>query len=138
MTAVQGVIEHLQDLNSEIDNLKKRLKNDGYICIWTGDINSLPSKVLGSKWWYIMGQHIQFFSRKSLDRLMKRHNFIKVYSGTFPYVLNLHYLGKVLKRYPALATILELIFNNEMMKKINIKVYIPGEIFAVYRLQKHD
>ena len=78
-----GVIEHFEFPRHELAEIRRLLTPHGLVCLWTGDIDSLPSRLLGSKWWYVQGQHIQFFSLRSLDGLFASAGFfVLVMLGT--------------------------------------------------------
>ena len=69
---MMGVIEHLEFPLKEINIIKKYLHKGGLVVLWTGDYDSIYSKILRKKWWYVIGQHIQLFSRKSLKFLFEK------------------------------------------------------------------
>ena len=128
-----GVIEHLQDPIKELNNTNKLLKKNGLICLWTGDVNSIFAKIFKDKWWYVMGQHVQLFSRSSLDLALKKTGFERVYSGIYPYTMSLGYLGRSLKRYPIVSSIVSPILESKFLKNIKIPLYLSDEIFYIYR-----
>jgi len=61
-----GVIEHFADPGQEMAYINKLLKRGGLVALWTGDVNSIVSRLFGRRWWYWQGQHIQYFARSSL------------------------------------------------------------------------
>ena len=128
-----GVIEHLEYPAQEIVHIRKLLKTGGLVCFWTGDSGSVPAKLFGTNWWYIMGQHIQFFSRKSADYLMNDHGFERVFVRTYPYVISLDYLGTSLSRYPVVGSILNTLLKAPIIRDWTLTLKLPGEMFGVYR-----
>jgi 2-polyprenyl-3-methyl-5-hydroxy-6-metoxy-1,4-benzoquinol methylase len=69
VVSLLGVIEHFADPLKELKHIRGLMKPDGVVVIWTGDVNSITSRVLGRKWWYWQGQHIQYFTHESLVAL---------------------------------------------------------------------
>ena len=128
-----GVIEHLQQPSQELKIINTLLKKDGLICLWTGDVNSIYAKIFGGKWWYVMGQHIQLFSRSSLDLALRNAGFEKIFSGIYPYIMNFGYLGRSFKRYPIIGNIICYILNNKYIKDKTFPLYLSDEIFYIYK-----
>lgn len=132
-----GVIEHLEYPLIEMRNINKLLKTGGVICLWTGNVDSVFSKLLRQKWWYILGQHIQLFSDKSLDRLMYDTGFDRAYMGIYPYVMSFKYLATSLSRYPLIGGIAKTLFRILSLENRKITLKIPGEMFAIYRKSRN-
>ena len=127
-----GVVEHLEDPKSTLKEIYEHLNSDGIVVIWTGNLDSYVSKALGSKWYYIQGQHIQYFTDFSLSKLMGKVGFERKYSGIYPYVMNLGYIGKSIERYPIL-NILGNILKSNFIKDIELTLLIPCEMFVIYK-----
>ena len=128
-----GVIEHFEFPAVEITEIHRLLKDKGIVCLWTGNIDSLPSRLLGAKWWYIQGQHIQFFSRESLDKLFQDHGFTRLYLGRYPYIMSLPSVAKSLARYPFLGVIAQGLFGRQKFENLRITFRLPGELFAIFQ-----
>jgi ubiquinone/menaquinone biosynthesis C-methylase UbiE len=128
-----GVIEHFELPKAEIEKISNILKPGGYICLWTGDVDSWLARLLGKNWWYIQGQHIQFFSKKSLNRLFSDIGFKNVTIEKYPFTTNLISLSKSLYRYKRLKKISKIILENRLMRYRTITLKIPGEMFAINR-----
>jgi 2-polyprenyl-3-methyl-5-hydroxy-6-metoxy-1,4-benzoquinol methylase len=128
-----GVIEHFESPKAEIEKISSILKPGGYVCLWTGDIDSWLARLLGKNWWYIQGQHIQFFSKKSLNRLFSDTGFKNVTIEKYPFTTNLNSLSKSLFRYKRLKTISRIILENRLTRHKRITLKLPGEMLAIYR-----
>lgn len=128
-----GVIEHLENPLAELNCVREILKPGGVICLWTGDVDSVLARIFGSKWWYVMGQHIQLFSRSSLDRILRKAGFEPVYKGIYPYVISFGYLGKSLARYHIVGPIFNKILNFPFIRNITFTLKLPDEIFYIYK-----
>lgn len=77
------VIEHLVDIDQAIAESKRVLKTDGNIIIITPVFNWLKKIIIASFFWdkffYPNNPHIRFFTKKSLDSIMKKNNFKRVF-----------------------------------------------------------
>lgn len=133
MITMWGVIEHFEYPKKEIENIARILKQGGIVALWTGDISSIMAFVMGKKWWYYQGQHIQMFTNKSMKILFESCGFEKVYMGYYPYVITYHSLCNTLSRYPALLKIFTFIFPEKVFSGIRFILKLPGEMFAVFR-----
>ncbi len=47
----------------------------GLLVIVTPDIGSLAASLMGGRWWHYRVAHINFFNRRSLERLLAAHGF---------------------------------------------------------------
>lgn len=127
-----GVVEHLEQPKREIMHVNSLLKQNGIVCFWTGNFDSIYSKILGPRWWYLLGQHIQFFSWRSMDYLMKECGFERVYKGIYPYIISFKYLGISLSRYPAIGTIARSCFKYSGLDNREFTLKKSDEMFAIY------
>jgi hypothetical protein len=128
-----GVIEHFEFPGKETGYLHSCLKRGGIVCLWTGDFNSLPAKLLGKKWWYIQAQHIQLFTRKSLEQLFHRHGFETLFIGKYPYVATAASLRNSLSRYPLASRVASMLPGKHLFKNLTLTLKIPGELFAIFK-----
>lgn len=122
-----GVIEHFENPKRELQYIEKLLKPGGLLVIWTGDINSISSKILGHNWWYWQGQHIQYFSHKSLISLANKCGLDHLMTKTFPFVGTYGLVENSLSRYrlrPLMMKVLKPIF----FLKSKWTIYLPGEM----------
>lgn len=127
-----GVIEHFADPAAEVARIQKILKPGGLFLIWTGDVDSITSQLLGRKWWYWQGQHIQYFTKKSLERLLTESGFEVVANKLYPFAASYETLHNSLKRYRShglLTKMLKPIF----AAKPTWYLYLPGEMFVIAR-----
>lgn len=122
-----GVIEHFENPLEEMSYIKKLLKPGGLLVIWTGDVNSLPSKILGKSWWYWQGQHIQYFTEKSLNLLSKKFGIRHISTRTYPFVAMKGLLDNSLSRYKLRKPIMRLASPFFKIKQ-TWTFYIPGEM----------
>jgi SAM-dependent methyltransferase len=77
------VIEHMQCPREEIELASRCLTQKGKVLLVTPNINSFSARCLGKRWWSFRQMHIQYFSARSLDSLMKSLGFRLIWSGCF-------------------------------------------------------
>lgn len=123
-----GVIEHFEKPKEELEYINKLLKPSGIIVLWTGDVDSITSYVMGRNWWYWLGQHIQYFTRRSLYLLGKQTGFTQVFSKTYPQAATYVRLENSMARYKKKRLIL-LFFRLVFSIRPTWILYLPGEIF---------
>jgi len=101
---LMDVIEHIIDSNDLIKILYNLLKPRGYLIIETGNINSLNSKICGSKWAYFGSyEHISFYNPQSISFLLKKNGFriikIQEISHRSGFLINGIYFLKNIAKY---------------------------------------
>ena len=128
-----GVIEHLESPKDEIESLKTHLNPGGFICVYTGDAGSWLARLMGKKWWYIQGQHIQFFSIDSLTKLFSDAGFSTLVTTYYPITTDLKTLSKSFYRYTLIKPLSQLLLENRFVRDITLTLTIPGEILAVFK-----
>ncbi len=123
-----GVIEHFEYLRQEMNYIHQIVKPGGILVVWTGDVDGIARKLLGRKWYYWMGQHIQYFSRKSLKLLGQETGFEEIFSKTYPQAMTYVRVANSLDRYSSKKMLL-LPFRLVFALKPSWTLKIPGEIF---------
>lgn len=86
-------IEHLNGPNQIMESLSRMTNPESILAITTGDVGSLFSKLSGRFWHlYNIPQHLSFFDRASITRLLEKHQF-RVKQITYPSLhFSLNYL----------------------------------------------
>lgn len=127
-----GVIEHFVDPRGAIESLSRLLRPGGIIALWTGDVSSITSRLMGSRWWYWQGQHIQYFTEASLRKLADISGLASTEVLTYPFCATLESLRNSVRRYaisPLITPLLPLLF----VAGDTITIKLPGEMFAILR-----
>lgn len=76
-------IEHINDVNLFLEHAYKILKPGGLIYITTPNFSSLERRVMQSQWGMVMPpEHLSYFTPKTIDFLMSKNKFRKVFSRT--------------------------------------------------------
>jgi len=86
------VIEHVTDPGAFLSILNGFLAPGGMLVIVTPDIGSLAAGIMGRRWWHYRVAHINFFNRRSLDRLLFKHGFEIVSIKRFAWNFSFYYL----------------------------------------------
>jgi len=128
-----GVIGLFERPNDELAQISRLLKPGGHVCIWTGDMASVTAKVLGRRYWYVMGQYLQLFTKKSLCLLFERHGFETAWMGTYPFTSSLRLLGNSLGRYRIVGKAARAVLHCPPLSRLSVTLLLPGEMFAIYR-----
>lgn len=127
-----GVIEHFEFPLEEIGFVNTLLKPGGVLVIWTGDVNSIMSKFLGRRWWYWQGQHIQYFSHKSLNYLTKNCGIKHLNTATYPFVATNGLMNNYLGRYYLRSYLMKFLKPVFMLKPTWV-LRLPGEMLWIGR-----
>ena len=67
------MIEHVDSPRSFVRAAAERLKPGGLLVIETPNINSLPFKLMRSRWRQFIPEHYFFFSPNTMSRLLSEH-----------------------------------------------------------------
>jgi 2-polyprenyl-3-methyl-5-hydroxy-6-metoxy-1,4-benzoquinol methylase len=91
-------LEHVQDLNATLLQIKRILKDNGYLVIAVPNVNSYDAKIYGSFWAaYDVPRHLYHFTRKTMNRLLNRNGF-SVHS-VLPMCLDAFYICMMSEKY---------------------------------------
>ena len=86
---LQDMIEHVHSPVDYLRSANELLKPNGILLIVTPDIGGFWHRLLGAKWYHFKpGEHLCFFSRRSLTLALKQSGFEVLQAST-----SLHYLG---------------------------------------------
>lgn len=127
-----GVIEHFSDPAKEIAAAQQALKSGGYLFIYTGDVDSFVARILNKKWWQYQGMHLQYFSGRTLDMLLKRFGFDIVEHRLFPVYFSLGSLAQSFARYPVTRP-LQAMLRTRLLRSISVKLVVSGEMLVIAR-----
>jgi hypothetical protein len=97
----------------------------------TPDIHSRAARLAGRRWWHLRPAHLAFFSRRSIDALLRRAGLSIVAERRYAWTFSAHYL---LSRKPALQAYLKNVGPASFLKRIPIKLAL-GDSFEVYAIK---
>ena len=86
-------LEHLRDPRSTLEETRRILKPGGILYVSTPDVGSLTARLLRNRWWGFRPEHLVYFSKKSLNTLLKetgfsilsRRSFQRLFTGKAPH-----------------------------------------------------
>ena len=132
------VIEHLPNINSDLNKLSEILDQKGSIAIITPDINSLQRKLFGKRWFQFKPkEHIYYFSSKTLEQAVKPYGLKIVHISSCGQYADLGFIYHRLRRYDftKISSVLKKIMKISFLK--NRSLYInTGSMLVI--LQKSE
>jgi predicted TPR repeat methyltransferase len=72
------VLEHLADPVSTARTIRSRLKPDGCFAATVPDTGCWHARLLGSRHWLVVTMHVQYFTRETLQRMLKNAGFSRI------------------------------------------------------------
>lgn len=76
LITMNHVLEHIENPEKAIQEINKALQDKGYLIMAFPYIYGIMPQILRSKWYGLgYGQHLNFFSRKSIKKLLERNGF---------------------------------------------------------------
>jgi 2-polyprenyl-3-methyl-5-hydroxy-6-metoxy-1,4-benzoquinol methylase/Zn ribbon nucleic-acid-binding protein len=129
IVTLQDVIEHIKNPKADMTEIYRILKPGGFVFVVTPDIGGLWHKLLGSFWYhYKPGEHIMYFSQKTLRKVLQDSNFKNIETKRTYHVMSLEYVFNRLRYYaPCFFESLMKAIRNNFLGKLSFKVY-AGEI----------
>lgn len=129
------VIEHVYEPNRFLKIINESLKDNGFIFLSTGDIDSFVAKISGSAWHlFNLPEHAYFYSKKTINKLLNKNDF-RVLSVEYPYFR--YTLSYVIER--GLKKILAIKNLEKFKKLISLKIFgkitIPVNFFDIMELK---
>jgi 2-polyprenyl-3-methyl-5-hydroxy-6-metoxy-1,4-benzoquinol methylase len=127
-----GVIEHFARPREEMGHISRLLKPGGVLALWTGDVDSITSRLLGRRWWYWQGQHIQYFTHRSLIELTQQSGLQHVRTQLYPFAASFETISNSLRRYklrPLMVPVAKALFAVRPIWYLRL----PGEMFFLAR-----
>ncbi|HYI38047.1 MAG TPA: class I SAM-dependent methyltransferase [Thermoleophilaceae bacterium] len=95
------VIEHLPEPPAALDRIRSLLAPGGVLCLALPDAGSRIARVLGARWWSVLPTHVQYFTRRSMARLLTDNGFTVEWIGTAPKGFTVRYYLTRLEGYSA-------------------------------------
>lgn len=129
VVTLQDVIEHVSDPKKEMLEIYRVLKPGGFVFIVTPDVSGIWSKILGHLWYhYKPGEHIMYFSQKSLAKVISDAGFKNTETRKTYHVMSVEYIFNRLRYYaPGFFEFLNKITKNTFLSSLSFRMY-SGEI----------
>ena len=122
------IIEHTPLPFKALAKARDILKPSGVLCLVTPDIHSPAARLAGRRWWHYRPGHLAFFSRRSLDIILKRAGFKVFKKRKYAWTFSAHYL---FSRIPRLSRFLKNERLASFLKRISIKLALRDS-FEIY------
>ncbi len=94
------LIEHVTDPASFLAEVRRILAPNGVVLIVTPDAGSLTCRTMGHRWPHFKLEHLYYYNRKTLSRLLERHGFATLLNGPAKKALSLSYAARQFVAYP--------------------------------------
>lgn len=122
------ILEHLPNIANDFEVIKKHLKKGGIIVITTPNTGSITKTILGKKWFQYKYEHVVYFNKKSMRKLLKGFEIIKLASNTK--ALNMAYYKSYLKKYsgPAVSGMIP-----DALGRLKVINPLVGELLVIAR-----
>lgn len=135
MVCLWDVIEHVCNPKNDLIKIRNLLKPDGILFINYPDIGTLPAKLAGKKFWWILSVHLHHFDRNSIREIAKRSGYEVVAFKPYWQTLQLGYLFHIAAHLKVpLAGFIEKILPN-FIKKIPVSYY-ASQTSAILKIRK--
>lgn len=127
-------IEHVSNPNEIIKKCYQLLKKGGLIYVATPNIRSISAKVLGVGFDHLIPpEHLGYYSRKTLERLLSNNEFRLLHAGSWSYKEDLAGIIKcIIKKEPnkIITKKNAISSSNKSISKKRIKYILFDEIFC--------
>ena len=132
LVTMWDVIEHVPNPAAELAKAYQLLKPGGYIAVHTMDVDSWLAKIMGSRWPWYMSMHIQYFSQKTLQQMVKQTGFEVIWCGTRGRYLRVNYLASRIGGFnKTVGRVLGQAVNGLGLATVALPVNF-GDLFTVY------
>lgn len=90
LITLNQVLEHILSPGELIRKCYELLNTNGYVYIATPNIESISARIFGAEFEHIIPpEHLNFFSNKTLEMLLRDNGFKLIYHGSWSYPENL-------------------------------------------------
>ena len=127
------VLEHVPDPDNTVFMAKKLLTDGGYIVTNLPDISALLPRIMGPRWPFYASCHLYYYTPETIDFLMNKHGFERVYKAPHWQELSLGYLAYRFEQFSkTVSTIMVTITNMLGISEWPIK-YNIGQTLFIYK-----
>ena len=121
-------IEHTALPLEAVRRAAEILRPEGVLCLVTPNVRSSAARIAGKAWWHFRPAHLGYFTRGSLDALLKRAGFTIVGRRGYAWHFSAHYLASRKRPFRFLLRNARLA---SFLKRIPIKLAL-GDSFEIY------
>lgn len=128
------VLEHTSNPKQQLRLANEKLVEGGYLFVNIPDFGSIFSKILKRKWWFVLSNHLYYFTPRTLTEMLQKTGFKLVkhkrhwQSLNYDYLVEMfnHLAGKGVGRY--FYKFLKLL-SKIGLKNLNIKYWAGQTLF---------
>jgi len=92
-------LEHLSDPLAVLERVNGILRPGGMVVVSTPDIEAVPARILGRRWWDIKRLHVNQFSTRTLASILRNAGFRDVESTSYKGFVSVSILLTMLLKY---------------------------------------
>ncbi len=134
MITLWDVLEHLPDPAKMLQSVRPILQDDGYLVINLPNSDSLMSRLLGSRWPFLLSVHLSYFTPKTLGRMLAQQGYRVVSVSPHFQTLELGYAMKRAASYFSWIGWIEKGFSKIGLSRLPL-VYNMGQMMMVAQKQ---
>jgi ubiquinone/menaquinone biosynthesis C-methylase UbiE len=119
------VFEHLPEPRETLSEIQRIMKPGGILAINFPAIDSYFAKIMGSHWCLLLEDHLNYFSKKTLTKMLDKYGFKVLFFKRHWQDLTLKYLVEISCSFsPKLSKTLAAIVKFLHLGKISLRYYI--------------
>ena len=127
------VLEHVVEPVSFLALAASHLREGGYLMLNVPRIDSIPARILGSRWPLLLAEHLNYFTIPSLRTCGRAAGIELIHTGQRPAAFSLGYVSFRAAQHGILgAEILGQVINRFGLAEQSIPVWL-GEVYAIFR-----
>jgi 2-polyprenyl-3-methyl-5-hydroxy-6-metoxy-1,4-benzoquinol methylase len=135
------LIEHIYDIKDILKKCRKLLKKEGLLVIVTPDMDSLSHKCMRRYWPHFNEQHVTYFSKRYIKKILDINGFRLLKKLNFKKALNFYYVRGVAQAHCRIFLIFLVKIANilipSVFKKINFFT-LHGEMVVIAQKNKRN
>ncbi|MBI3769934.1 MAG: class I SAM-dependent methyltransferase [Deltaproteobacteria bacterium] len=132
VVVMNDFLEHLPDPGAALEAAGTLLAPGGVLFVTTPDVGSLMARLTGVRWLHLKpNEHLNYFDRRTIDRLLTRTGYRVKYLRAIGRVRNLAVALEKMRAYGELAsTVARLLIPVRLAERINLPLN-PGDEMVV-------
>lgn len=125
VVSLWDVLEHVPDPAALVRECRRLLKPGGVLVVNVPDIGSLPARLMGRKWVFLLSVHLYYFTVQTLTALLEREGFVVLRRRRHWQYLELGYVTTRMNAYlPGVAKAAERIIGALGLSRLAIPYWI--------------
>jgi SAM-dependent methyltransferase len=132
VVVMNDFLEHLPDPGAALDAVGTLLAPGGVLFVTTPDVGSLMARITGARWLHLKpNEHLNYFDRRTIDRLLTRTGYRVKYLRAIGRVRNLAVALEKVRAYGELAsTVARFLVPARLAERINLPLN-PGDEMVI-------